>query len=73
MQSLFNGLSFIQILQLAMGLFCLGDFFFYSGQGVVLVLGIVLLAQAVFNKQLGCASGACARRPETTLRKRDTP
>jgi hypothetical protein len=33
----------------------------------------VLLAQAVFNKQLGCASGACARRPETTLRKRDTP
>jgi len=73
MQSLFHRFSLIQLLQLAMGLFCLGDFFFYSGQWVVLLLGVVLLAQAIFNKQLGCASGACARKPEATFGKHNTP
>lgn len=51
--------SVLRLLQFAFGLFCLGDFFFFSGQTVVLLLGLVVLAQAVFNWQLGCANGSC--------------
>ena len=54
--------TLIRKLQLGMGLFCLGDFLFFSQEGTVLVLGIVLLAQAITNFQLGCASGACVRK-----------
>lgn len=52
-------LSFLRVLQLTFGLFCLGDFFFFSGQAVVLILGLVVLSQALFNWQLGCANGSC--------------
>lgn len=55
----FRRFSVLRLLQMAFALFCLGDFFFYSGQYVVLFLGLVVLAQAVFNWQLGCANGSC--------------
>lgn len=54
--------ALIRKLQLGMGLFCLGDFLFFSQEGTVLVLGMVLLSQAITNFQLGCASGTCARK-----------
>ena len=59
--SVFQSWSLLRFLQLGFGLFCLGDFFFFSGQTVVLILGVVVLAQALFNWQLGCAAGSCRR------------
>jgi len=59
--SVFQSWTLLRFLQLGFALFCLGDFFFFSGQSVVLVLGMVILAQALFNWQLGCATGICRR------------
>ncbi len=54
----------VRLLQLAFGLFCMGDFFFYSGEWAVLALGGFVLLQGIFDWQLGCAAGRpCARRP----------
>ena len=49
----------VRILQLLFGLFCLGDYLFFSQEGTVLALGIILLFQAVTDWQLGCVSGRC--------------
>lgn len=51
--------TLIRKLQLGMGLFCLGDFLFYSQEGAVLLLGAILLVQAITDFQLGCTSAAC--------------
>jgi len=59
--SFFQTWTLLRFLQLGFALFCLGDFFFFSGQSVVLVLGMVILAQALFNWQLGCAAGSCRK------------
>jgi len=59
--TMFQAWSLPRLLQLGFALFCLGDFFFFSGQTVVLIFGLIVLAQAVFNWQLGCATGSCKR------------
>ncbi|MCB0572057.1 MAG: hypothetical protein KDC66_19965 [Phaeodactylibacter sp.] len=49
----------VRILQLIFGFFCLGDFLFFSHEWAVLALGAVMLAQGIFDWQLGCAGGKC--------------
>lgn len=49
----------VRVLQLLLGLFCLGDYLFFSHEGTVLAFGAVLLFQAITDWQLGCVRGNC--------------
>lgn len=52
-----------RLLQLVFGLFCLGDFLFFSQEYAVLLLGGIFLFQAITNFQLGCFAGYCQHKP----------
>ena len=54
--------SLIRTLQLALGLFCFGYFYQHPMEWITLIIGLALSIQAIFNIQMGCASGACRRR-----------
>ena len=51
----------VRLLQLAFGAFCLGDFLFYSHEWAVFALGAIMLAQGVFDWQMGCVGRSCRR------------
>ncbi len=51
--------TLLRKLQMGVGLFALGNYFWDGTDLAVLLFGLILVAQAVFNLQLGCASGQC--------------
>lgn len=50
----------VRLLQLSFGMFCLGDFLFYSHEWTVLALGGFLLLQGILDWQM-CLGGSCKR------------